>query len=403
MTYAVNHSVLPTYHPYYDAAPTSAAVPSPPYANTANMTAARFTATRAAKARIAGGTGRGLIAILGDSVSTDWGCGTGGTAYTGARLLGANKALAAGLISRSIQANMDTWTGCGIGGGMTFGAVANAYDPRISFGSGWNPITSGSGSPSGIAWFGGGFINCTGATGVFAIAFTSSFDTFDVDYMKFSGGGSFDVSIDAGASLGTINTNNATTVMATQRFTVAAGVHTVKITPTSTTQIFFQGVRPFLSTLKAFDLILGGWGGARTGDWSYVVAPQNALNLLDLYQPDLTIIASLSLNDGNNTVTTATLRSNLQTTITKAKLYGDVVLETANAGNDAGNISTQENYRPIFYELASSNNIALFDVRDRYGTWATANAASMMFDSLHPNALMQAPRGDALAQFIAAM
>jgi hypothetical protein len=32
-----------------------------------------------------------------------------------------------------------------------------------------------------------------------------------------------------------------------------------------------------------------------------------------------------------------------------------------------------------------------------------ANGNSQMFDSLHPNALMQVPRGDALAQFIAAM
>jgi hypothetical protein len=40
-------------------------------------------------------------------------------------------------------------------------------------------------------------------------------------YLRYSGGGSFNVSIDSGASLGAVNTNYATTAFATHTFTVA--------------------------------------------------------------------------------------------------------------------------------------------------------------------------------------
>jgi hypothetical protein len=57
----------------------------------------------------------------------------------------------------------------------------------------------------------------------------NAFDTSAVDYPRFSGGGSFNVSIDSGASLGAVNINYATTAFAAHTFTVSADVHTIKI------------------------------------------------------------------------------------------------------------------------------------------------------------------------------
>ena len=65
----------------------------------------------------------------------------------------------------------------------------------------------------------------------------NAFDTFALDYPRFSGGGSFNVSIDSGASLGAVNINYATTALAAHTFTVSADVHTIKIT----TESFYQG------------------------------------------------------------------------------------------------------------------------------------------------------------------
>jgi hypothetical protein len=59
----------------------------PNFANAVNISATAFPAWRSAKARVAAGTGRGRIAIVGPSTSMGWGAGTGGTAHTGARAL----------------------------------------------------------------------------------------------------------------------------------------------------------------------------------------------------------------------------------------------------------------------------------------------------------------------------
>jgi hypothetical protein len=365
--------------------------PAPSFPNTTNITAAAFPNWRAARARVIGATGRARIAIVGDSTSMGCGSGTGEAAYNGARPLGSASLLASGLSSRGVPATIDNWTGFGIGSGMTFSLVP-AYDPRMSFGASWGALTS----PS-ITWFGGGFINSTG-TGVLSFAPNSAFDTFDVHYIQFSGGGSFNVSIDSGASLGLVNTNSAITALTKQTFTVALGMHTIRLTPTSSTQNYIQGIVPIASATNAVDILIGAWGGASSGDWATSATPQSAANALAYFAPDLTII-NLAINDNAAGIAPAKFNTNIQTIINKAKLSGDVFLNVPNPINIPG-LSA---YQAEINNLTASNVCGEVDWLQRYGSWSSANSLGLMFDSFHPNAMLYAQMGDYLAQILVAV
>ena len=86
---------------------------------------------------------------------------------------------------------------------------------------------------------------------------------------------------------------------------------------------------------------------------------------IDVYKPVLTII-SLTANDFNKQVDLITYEANLQKIISKAKIYGDVLLTTI--GLRILTASTpQQNYFDVVKDLAKKNNVAFLDVAGRWG------------------------------------
>jgi len=365
-----------------------------PFPFTYNLSPTTLPIWRAAKqALLAGGTTRPKIIIAADSTGMGWGAGVG-TAYTGARALSTAAALASGLTARGIPATVDNWSGFGIGGGQTFANI-HAYDPRSTPVSGWAATTT-----PAIIWFGGGFIHSGNPVSTFPFVPANSFDRITITWLQFSGGGSFNINVDGGASLGLINTANATQALVSQTFTVPAGTHTINLVPTSTTASYIMKCVPWLSASPAVDILIGAWGGATAADWADVSVPQSAANAIAFEAPTLTIF-KLGTNDENNGLTPA-FKTNMQVPVDKAKITGDILFEMHPPCNDAGNIANQATTQAYYRDLCGTNSCGMVDWLQKYGDWTNLNDLGLAYDSKHQNANYQAMEGDYLAQILAA-
>jgi hypothetical protein len=356
------------------------------FPNTLNIKAAAFPTWRAAVARVLAGSGRGRIAVIGDSSEMGYGAGVG-NAVNGARLLSRPAQMASGLAKRGIPTSLDSWTGFGInigGGGMTY-ALVPAYDPRMSFGANWSADTASTNA------FGGGIIQSSGGTAALVFTPTGTFDTIDVYYFTGVGNSSFDTSIDGGASLGTTSTN-ATQSIQKVTFTVARGTHAISITPSSTSLLQMQGIRAYDSTTPAVDVLIGAWGGSATAGWVDNSKTITAINGLKYFAPDLTII-ELGSNDEEALVSIPTIIANLQTLFNAANISGDVYFAMHYPCNTTNIIAAQAALLAAEQTLAGST-YAFRDLLTQYGSWAAANAKLLMFDNLHGNATQQNQIGD---------
>jgi lysophospholipase L1-like esterase len=301
--------------------------------------------------------------------------------------------MAFGLSGLGIPASTDSWTGEGLATGNPISQAA-AYDPRITFGTGWSSAVAN--------FFGGNFINSNGATTQLTFTPANAFDTIEVYHAPWSSGTSFDTSIDAGATLGSTNTNSATTILAKATFTVPLGTHTVKITPSTTAAVYVQGINCYNSANKAIDVFIGAFGGATSTNWTDASQNSTCLNALAFFAPDLTII-NLGINDEINSIATATTKSNLQTIGNTAKISGDVFLNMHTPANAAGNLANQAATETAYSQLAATNNWALVDWLQRYVSWTQASNAGLMYDQYHPNATMYAQMGNYLAEILKAV
>jgi lysophospholipase L1-like esterase len=100
------------------------------------------------------------------------------------------------------------------------------------------------------------------------------------------------------------------------------------------------------------------------------------------------MVFEFGTNDYNNNIAPATYKTNLQTLIT-AQLAsgGDAALLIPPPCGATGKTYTIQQYATACYELADTNGLPVIDLLDRWGDYATANAApvSLMSDQLHPN------------------
>lgn len=104
---------------------------------------------------------------------------------------------------------------------------------------------------------------------------------------------------------------------------------------------------------------------------------------IDFWSPVLTIIAYLA-NDCGTGTNLSIYENNLQTLITRAKIFGDVLL-VANGLHSTTINETQ--YASVMMRLALSNNVAFVDIVNRWGadgSYAT-NTLGFLSDSVHPN------------------
>ncbi len=106
--------------------------------------------------------------------------------------------------------------------------------------------------------------------------------------------------------------------------------------------------------------------------------------MFDTYQPNLTVIM-LGINDAISSVSGATFEANLTTIVTKAQLYGDVLLVSCFPSSDPTEAAREVGYITNMRNVSTAKICGFYDANALFVNYATANANGYMADTLHPN------------------
>ena len=326
---------------------------------------------RKAMANVRSGASRAKIVVVGDSTSAGSGAGTGGTLNQNGAFANGWVADFATLLNKYVATVFQSFWG-----DQAVSVGYGTYDTRVTLGANWSQNTSGLG--------GNMFKYTTGAVNNLTFTPTAAFDTIVVWYMKISGDGTATINVDGGASLGTINFSNSSSILTSSTFTVAAGTHTINIVPNNDATFFVVGVQTYVAGTKAVDVFQTAVNGATAATFVGGASPWQSPLALEALAPDLTVI-DLTINDSNNGTSLATYISNMQTLITDAKLSGDVLLVVGPPSNTTqATNGTLDQFIAALRGLAISNNVPLLDLKTRWTSYAAANPVFPYFDSKHP-------------------
>lgn len=111
-------------------------------------------------------------------------------------------------------------------------------------------------------------------------------------------------------------------------------------------------------------------------------------NEIDFWTPSLTVIA-LTANDYGGQTSLTSYKTNLQTLITRALVYGDVLLTSIGVHYDENTSAIkQQSYVDIVKQLAITNNCAYLDIHDRWngGVYAQNILGFLANGDVHPTA-----------------
>ncbi len=197
--------------------------------------------------------------------------------------------------------------------------------------------------------------------------------------------GKFNYAIDGGASV-ELDTYNAT-VMKAKAFPITGlsdAEHTIVITKNDDTKmIILLGAYPTKGTRGVRCNMVGKSGGSS----SNAVGNESALYTeIDFWEPKLTIIEHAT-NEYAGQVALSTFKTNMQTLITRAKTFGDVLLLPNGLVRAETQTIHREAYLNVVAELAGSNNVSYIDMFNRWGgDYTYANTTlGMIYDTVHPN------------------
>lgn len=251
------------------------------------------------------------------------------------------------------------------------------FSPLWTFSAGWSDSTANN---FGVT----GFNKMTSASGETA---THNFNGTGIKIYAGGGssGGAFTASVDGGAPVA-FDTNRAS-VSPLLEFSItglADGAHTLTITSTVAAGkfIWLFGAYALKGTTGVRIHNVARWGTR---------APQASVDTalaaeIDPFQPTLTTIA-YTANDYTNGTDLATYKSSLQSIITRAKQYGDVMLISTGLRNDATGPIPQVEYNNIQRTLALQNDVAYLDIFNRWGANADIARTAYQFistDKVHP-------------------
>lgn len=299
--------------------------------------------------------------------------------------------LAAFLNANGLPATANTF--CGDGGYQL--ALATGYDARVTFGTGWVYTAASTRQTMGGTSFQNSTTTKSGTTNSLALDFTArAFDT--IETYAYKGAQSYSVSIDGGASLGTISLAGAGYQKTVTSCTLAT--HTVEIDRVTGT-IDFAACFAYNSAVPEVLVINAGIGGGRadsggsiatawtgvnsSGPFDWDRTASGASQTWGLIAPDLTVLG-LSINDGVAATNPVAYATSIQTLITAAKLYGDVILYNEPPSDPAAiPLATQQVYWNAMKALAQANNVICVDFPARWGSRAEVLAG--YFDQYHPN------------------
>lgn len=329
------------------------------------------------------GTGNARIMTFTDSTGIGTGAGSGGSFL----LNGAKPFSWPWLVAKNFNSGVvGNASMCG-DNGLFNGASETLpnFDPRISFTGGWSDNNAAS-------TLGGSFLKAVTTTGVFNFAPTNSIDTIVVGRPLNTGLASATVSVDGGASLGTIN-ENASFAFGESTFTCSPGVHTINLNYTGSGATFFLTyILAYLSSVKEVSVLNAGWFGATSNDLSATFAnsPWEPGTAIGLTNQNLTIMENGIVNDmnSNGAISLATSLANNTALVNTALVPGDVILMSGppsqpGGSNNRASYATQASYVHQMKALAYSKNVPMIDIWTLFGG---VYQPSLMFDDVHPNA-----------------
>lgn len=249
-------------------------------------------------------------------------------------------------------------------------------DTRWTLGSGWSAQLLGLGS-----------LACYGSGGVVASTFAENrfaWDKADCYYLQGPGIGT-ETFTATGGSAATATGNNATSSIQKVTATAASKLNTnsVSFVPTSGTA-YCAGIEVYDST--AFKVLVANGGIGTVGAQQHAAATTTwgTIPFLNAYQPNLTCIG-VGINDRGNGRTVNQYVADMQTIITGAKVWGDVILCTENPSQNAPQSTGESDFNNAILNLAATNGLAVYDYYGRCGSWTAYNAAGNVSDALHPN------------------
>lgn len=246
----------------------------------------------------------------------------------------------------------------------------------------------------------GSWTNTNGSGGLGPnISHTTSYDTitpasksvtcsgtqFKVLYLKKSGGGTFEYSIDGGAATA-VNTSNASNALGLITISAAENTsHTITMTVKNagTTGVTLFGVECINANAHGVVLQKLGMSGARAARFAAAPAAlwQSEISALS---PDLVII-SLGTNDIANTTVNDYI-ANIETIIANVKAANsntDILLVPPAVGTRTGPAGDVSAYYAPLQTLAEDNGYGYLQAGDAIGPYETASAAGLWFDGVH--------------------
>ena len=325
------------------------------------------------------GRARAKVLCIGDSTTA----GGNGTTYAGGRANSYPTAMASALNAVGVKAEANSFFGDAHVVGCTF----PQYDPRVTMGTGWGFYTASNGL--------GGHMFLNGTT-TNALQFTpgASADTFDIYHLHNS---SFSILVD-GVSVATVTGTVGNDSPMKTTVSVASGLHTISIVPTSTTNpTYVIGINGYLSTDCPVSILSAGMGGSKASDWSDTANAWSPVYGMQTVAPDLALI-NLGINDANAGVSISAFNAAMQGIINAVGC--DVVLVVpVPISTQFASAATQKSFRDAIYSLADSNNAPLIDLVKGIASGA-ASAAGFWYDGEHPTAAGYGAIGNAIADVV---
>lgn len=332
------------------------------------------------------GTGSARLVLLGDSTTGAAGAdaiGTGTPTFLNAFHNGPASGVARMLTARGCRAVKDGFLSdqnANFGGGPG----VEQCDLRVTRTAGWA-------SPTGSGFCGGSFQATAAATITFTVF--NPIDTIEVYYGTTTGGGTFDVNVDGGATIQTINCNAANGI-AKATLSCALGLHTVNVVWASGTALFF-GLICSDSTAKKVNVISAGHGAGTVVTFGNVSA-YNYSSIASLLAADLTII-NLGINDWHSNLSNTLFNSGLDSIVSLAQRggLGDVMLVTPFPSSYADTVPTRQEriLANIFAKARAGaghqSAIPLLDYNTYMYSYASEGNSSnnSVTDALHPNGM----------------
>lgn len=267
-------------------------------------------------------------------------------------------------------------------------------------GTGWVPLAhspllaeqrvTGSSGTWTIAGAGGYFQTST-AGGWFEFQFDIGVSTIGLTYSGLNG--AFTISVDGGTPVSPTRSGANAWNMHTITGLDPSVRHKVRVTNTTTTTGYYQGIIGLTSAAAGLAIHNPAIFGSTANEWatstdigSPVGGRWDMVNRIGSGNVDVAHIA-VGINDAINSGTPwATTLNNLTTIRNKALLSGaDILLYIPGlVATTATNYSLwRDSYLPGMYALADSWDVPLFDFAAQMGTWEQLSGRGMLYDTSH--------------------